>query len=46
MYLQQGDAGQTEEVDDENKSLIWTLVKQVNKYYTSWRVKKLSVLYI
>lgn len=26
---QQGDAGQTEEVDDENKSLIWTLVKQV-----------------
>ncbi|XP_059179710.1 oxysterol-binding protein-related protein 8-like isoform X2 [Physella acuta] len=26
---QQGDACQTEEVDDENKSLIWTLVKQV-----------------
>ncbi|GAB6031098.1 Oxysterol-binding protein- protein 8 [Chamberlinius hualienensis] len=24
-----GDAGQTEEVEDENKSLIWTLVKQV-----------------
>ncbi len=27
--LQQGDACQTEEVADENKSLIWTLVKQV-----------------
>ncbi|GFN86705.1 oxysterol-binding protein [Plakobranchus ocellatus] len=26
---QQGDACQTEEVNDENKSLIWTLVKQV-----------------
>ena len=26
---QQGDACQTEEVDDESKSLIWTLVKQV-----------------
>ncbi|CAG5120864.1 unnamed protein product [Candidula unifasciata] len=26
---QQGDASQTEEVDDENRSLIWTLVKQV-----------------
>ncbi|XP_069132132.1 oxysterol-binding protein-related protein 8-like isoform X1 [Argopecten irradians] len=26
---QQGDACQTEEVDEENKSLIWTLVKQV-----------------
>ena len=26
---QQGDACQTEEVADENKSLIWTLVKQV-----------------
>ncbi|XP_048731335.2 oxysterol-binding protein-related protein 8-like isoform X2 [Ostrea edulis] len=26
---QQGDSSQTEEVDDENKSLIWTLVKQV-----------------
>ena len=26
---QQGDAGQTEEVADENKSLIWSLVKQV-----------------
>ncbi len=24
-----GDAGQTEEVADENKSLIWTLLKQV-----------------
>jgi len=24
-----GDAGQTEEVADENNSLIWTLVKQV-----------------
>ena len=28
---QQGDACQTEEVADENKSLIWTLVKQVWK---------------
>ena len=27
---QQGDACQTEEVEDENKSLIWTLVKQVS----------------
>lgn len=26
---QQGDSSQTEEVDEENKSLIWTLVKQV-----------------
>lgn len=26
---QQGEACQTEEVADENKSLIWTLVKQV-----------------
>ena len=26
---QQGDACQTEEVAEENKSLIWTLVKQV-----------------
>ncbi|KAK3101068.1 hypothetical protein FSP39_000723 [Pinctada imbricata] len=26
---QQGDSSQTEEVNDENKSLIWTLVKQV-----------------
>lgn len=26
---QQGDACQTEEVADENKSLIWSLVKQV-----------------
>ncbi|XP_041365973.1 oxysterol-binding protein-related protein 8-like isoform X2 [Gigantopelta aegis] len=26
---QQGDSTQTEEVDDENKSLIWSLVKQV-----------------
>ena len=30
---QQGDACQTEEVADENKSLIWTLVKQVWKKY-------------
>ena len=27
---QQGEACQTEEVADENKSLIWTLVKQVS----------------
>ena len=30
LYLfQQGDACQTEEVDDENKSIIWVLLKQV-----------------
>lgn len=40
IYLQQGDACQTEEVDEENKSLIWTLVKQVNKCYILWRVNK------
>lgn len=29
-FGQVGDAGQTEEVAEENKSLIWALVKQVN----------------
>lgn len=31
--LQQGDECQTEEVEDENKSLIWALVKQVDSIY-------------
>ena len=29
MFGQQGDSSQTEEVDEENKGLIWMLVKQV-----------------
>jgi len=43
---QQGDASQTEEVADENKSLIWSLVKQVcglllNKYVMMWSLVEL-----
>lgn len=32
MSFQLGEAEQTEEVADENKSLIWTLMKQVSLF--------------